>query len=92
MDSKGLNRFEAIDVWERVSGVKAVRYRCFKNLSTGKYCVQSADFYQWPLDSQQISALETQYLTLFAEQPPDLRSGAYQSLLEAIEAHEREFS
>jgi hypothetical protein len=83
--------FKAIEVWKRISDSEAVRYRCFQCLQTGKYFVQSADFYRLPENPVQSAQLERQHIELFIEQAPDERSGAYQTLEAAIEAHEAEF-
>jgi hypothetical protein len=83
--------FKAIDVWKRISDSEAVRYRCFQNLQTGKYSVQSADFYRLPENPTQSPQLERQHLELFVEQAPDERTGAHETLEAAIEAHEAEF-
>ena len=83
--------FKAFDVWKRVSDTKAVRYRCFQSLQTGKYCVQSADFYHLHQNPHQTIDHERQSIELFIEQAPDERTKAYASLEEAIEAHELEF-
>ncbi len=82
---------EAIDVWKRLSEKEVVRYRCFKNLSTERYSVQSADFYKSPHDLKRATHLDGQHLELLAEQFPDDRAGSYDSLVEAIEAHDRDF-
>ncbi len=83
--------FKAIDAWKRISASKAVRYRCFQSLQTGKYSVQSADFYRLPENPAQSAQLERQHIELFVEQPPDERTGAHETLKAAIEAHETEF-
>jgi hypothetical protein len=83
--------FKAIDVWKRISDSEAVRYRCFQCLQTGKYFVQSADFYRWPGNPDQSAQLERQHTELFIEQGPDARSGAYETLEAAIKAHDAEF-
>ena len=84
--------FKAIDVWKRISASKAVRYRCFQSLQTGKYSVQSADFYSLPENPSQSALLERQHLELFIEQAPDERTRAHETLNAAIETHEAEFS
>jgi hypothetical protein len=84
--------YEAIDVWRRLSPARVVRYRCFRNVSSGRYSVQSADFYNNPLDSQQAARMERQYMELMAEQAPDERADSFESVEAAIEAHERDFS
>ena len=83
--------FKVIDVWKRISDSEAVRHRCFQSLQTGKFSVQSADFYRLPNDPSQSSELEQQHIELLIEQAPDQRSGAYETLEAAIKAHEAEF-
>ncbi|HLJ29063.1 MAG TPA: hypothetical protein VKY85_20300 [Candidatus Angelobacter sp.] len=87
-----MSLYEAIDVWKRVSTRELVRYRCFRNLATNRYSVQSADFYRLPLDPTQAGNIEKQFYELLAEQTPDERADSFQSLEEAIAAHEREFA
>ena len=65
-----------------------VRYRCFESLSSGKFCVQSADFYH---DGKLTANLDTQCIELLMEQEPARRSGEYETLKEAIAAHQRTF-
>jgi len=67
-----------------------VRYRCFKNVSSGRYTVQSADFYHLPFDQEKAAELEQQFVELFAEQTPDDRAGSFESIEAAIEAHDRD--
>ena len=83
--------FKAIDVWKRISDSEAVRYRCFQCLQTGKYCVQSADFYRLPENPAQSDQLDRQHIELFVHQVPDERTGSCDTLEAAIEAHEEEF-
>jgi hypothetical protein len=83
--------FKAIDVWKRISDSEAVRYRCFQCLQTGKYSVQSADFYRLPENLAQSDQLERQHVELFVQQAPNERTGAYDTLEAAIAAHEAEF-
>ena len=84
--------FTSIDVWRRVDEHTAIRYRCFRSLVTGKYCVQSADFYRLPFASAQVTALDQQYIELFIEQPPDMRSASFDTIEQAISAHDSEFT
>ena len=83
--------FKAIDVWKRISDSEAVRYRCFQCLRTGKYSVQSADFYRLPENPAQSDQLDRQHIELFVQQAPDEKTGAYDTLEAAIDAHEAEF-
>lgn len=75
--------YKACDLWKRI--------RCFENLSTGYFSVQSADFYHIPLDPKQVVHLDRQYLELLAEQPPEERAGGFASLQAAVEAHDKDF-
>jgi hypothetical protein len=86
-----MSLYEAINVWKRISAVEVVCYRCFKDLETNLYSVQSADFYRLPLNQAQTANLERQYVELLAEQSPDERDTGFASLKEAIAAHNRDF-
>ena len=83
--------YQAFDVWKRISKTRAVRYRCFRDLSSGRFSVQSADFYGVPLDPKRVVDLDKQYVELFAEQDPDERGGRFDSVEAAIEAHDKDF-
>jgi hypothetical protein len=87
-DSNHLDLYEAIDVWRKLSPTEFVCYRCFRNILTNRYVVQSADFFTLPLDTKQMANLSKQYLELLTEQAPDERSESFDSLIEAIKAHE----
>jgi hypothetical protein len=69
-----------------------VRYRCFQDLTLRRYSVQSGDFYRIPFDLKQMANLEQQHVELLAEQDPNERAGAFESIEAAIEAHDRDFS
>lgn len=84
--------FRAIDVWRRVDETHLIRFRCFQSLSTGRYCVQSADSYNLPISPGDCSALDRQFLELFAEQPPDERDETFESIAEAIARHKQDFA
>ena len=84
--------YEAIDVWRRISKTQLVRYRCFRELSSRRYSVQSADFYRVPWDAKQVVDLDRQYIELLAEQAPEERAGGFDSLEAAIGAHDADFS
>jgi hypothetical protein len=83
-----LSRYSAIDVWERKNNGTVVRYRCLESLTTGRFSVQSADFFH---DGKTPGGLDTQFLELFAEQEPSERSGEHQTIEAAIAAHKRDF-
>lgn len=83
--------FEQINVWRRGVSGESICYRCFRILSSGGYCVQSADYYYSSAELNNPQH-ERQFLELLTEQEPDERSGSYATLMEAIDAFEREFS
>jgi hypothetical protein len=82
--------FRSIDVWERLGDGDIVRYRCFETLPMSKFCVQSKDFYRSPF-SEVSAQLDAQFLDLLADSSPCDRSQMYDSLEEAIKAHNDEF-
>lgn len=83
--------FVAINVWRRLDDGRLVHYRCFQLVPRGGYCVQSADFYSLPIDQDRRKDLENQFLELLVEQPPNLRSGVFPTLEEAIARHDADF-
>jgi hypothetical protein len=82
--------YRAIDVWKKIDG-GLIRYRCFEILESGKYCVQSADFYYLPIEREQLKQHEQQFFELLIASPPDEREGTFDSLEEAIRDHDQEF-
>jgi hypothetical protein len=84
--------FKAIDIWKRIDDTAAIRYRCFERLADGQFCVQSADYYQLPLNEQQIKALDQQFLELFLEASPDQRSSSHPTLEAAIAQYAQDFA
>jgi hypothetical protein len=83
--------YQDIRVWQRLSERSCVRYSCFKDLSTGKYGVQSADFYRLPVDEQLRRQHDIQFFELFMEEDPQERCAWFDSLEAAIEAHDEQF-
>lgn len=86
------NLYEAIMVWKHLDNRSSVRYSCFRNLKTGKYGVQSADYFRLPIDEEQIKQFVKQFLELLMEVDPEERCLWFDALDEAIQAHEEEFS
>lgn len=79
-------------VW-RHSGVgSAVRYVCFENLSVGRFCVQSADFFRLPVDPGLLRQHERPLVELFLEQSPQDRCAWFASIEAAIKAHDHDFA
>jgi hypothetical protein len=85
------NLFKVIDVWSRRHG-GVIRYRCFQLFPSGRFCVQSADFYNLPPAANRSEYLDRQFEQLLLEQSPDERAGAFSALEEAIAQHELDFA
>ena len=84
--------YQEIRVWRRLGERSCVRYSCFKELGTGKYAVQSADFFSLPVDERQQSQFDAQFLELFMEIDPQARCTWCDSLEAAIASHDNEFA
>jgi hypothetical protein len=83
--------YKVIDVWSRRDEGTVVRYRCFQMLPDGGYTVQSADYYNAPFREARAAQHEKQFLELFSEEAPRLRSPLFPTLMEAIFAFDRDF-
>jgi len=86
------NSYRSFSVWKRLGGGRLARYRCFEVLETGKFCVQSCDFYRTPCERSDIDHLDSQFLELLAEEAPDVRHGSFSTLEEAISDHDQNFA
>ena len=89
--STGLQSYRAFDVWVRLGEGELVRYRCFEVLPSGKFCVQSKDFYRSPFVETAEKQFERQFLELLSEMAPEVRSGLYDTIEEAIRMHNEGF-
>jgi hypothetical protein len=83
--------YQELIVWRRVDDATAVRYRCLRSFATNQYSIQSVDFYRVPYDRKSASDWDAQFVELFCESDPAERAGAFDSVEEAIAAHERDF-
>jgi hypothetical protein len=83
--------YRAIDVWKKTGDGRLLRYRCFEVLPEGRYCVQSADFYDVPMPEERVRQHERQFFELLSETPPDERSETYETLDMAIQMHDSDF-
>jgi len=83
--------YQELSVWKRINQRKLVRYRCFMNLTTKKFTVQSADSYYLPIDQKTMRSHDSQFIELLCESDPFERSDSFDSLAEAIAAHDRNF-
>lgn len=78
-------------VWKRLSDRECVRYVMLTDLTANIHAVQSADFFRLgePLLGHQF---DKQFVELFTEIDPKERCLWRSSLIDAINAHESEFS
>jgi hypothetical protein len=83
--------YKAIDVWRRRQD-GAIRYRCFQMLSSGRFCVQSADFYTLRSGSERSEFLDRLFIELLLQQTPDERAETFPTLEEAIAQHDHYFA
>ena len=83
--------YHELSVWKRIDGRRAVRFRCIEDLGTGRFCVQSADFYSLPVTPGVASDFDRQFIEVLVENDPAERNGWFPSAGEAITAHEEEF-
>ncbi len=79
-----------LSVWRRMDGF-AIRYRCLQCLDTQKYGVQSSDYYYARDKGAQTWASDAQFVELFLDTSPAERCTWFDSLSEAIEAHDATF-
>ena len=87
-----MNRlYREFSIWMRVDDRKAVRFRCLEDLQSCLFCVQSADFYTLPINTERHAQFDTQFAELFIEIDPLERCIWYDSVAEAILAHQNEF-
>jgi hypothetical protein len=79
-------------IWKRLDEKSAVRYSCLRNCGTGKFTVQSADYFRLPLSQESVQQFQRQFVELFCEIDPTERAQAFDSVEEAIAAHESGFA
>ncbi|MBM7130649.1 hypothetical protein [Dyella mobilis] len=83
--------YQELKIWRDVSDSTAIRYSCFIDLATGKFAVQNADFFHLPITLDQIKFLDAQFVELFIETSPKDRCEWFETLEQAIDAHDRDF-
>ena len=84
--------YKAYDVWRRLRSTSAIRYRCFEDLETPRFCIQSSDTVTLPLAANGLSGADRIYAELLIEQAPEERAhGWSDSIRGAIEKHENLF-
>ena len=80
-----------LSIWKRIDGKTAVHFRCFEDIASHLFCVQSADFYALPAAVNARAGFDRQFVELFIEDEPIERGEWFATVEEAIAAHERVF-
>ena len=83
--------YRELAVWKRIDDKGAVKFRCFEDMDSHAFCVQSADFYRLPLRVDVSAHFDRQFVELFIEIEPMERCEWFASVEKAIAAHEKKF-
>lgn len=78
-------------VWKRISESVAIRYALLTHVQSGKFAVQSADFFDRDGEVH-VEYFDQQFVELMMESDPSERCEWHDSITDAIEAHDIEFS
>ncbi|MDC8014376.1 hypothetical protein [Tahibacter soli] len=84
--------YQEIRIWKKIGSDMAVRYFCLLDISSGKYRVQSADFFRLPVTAEQVKFFESQAAELFIETSSAGVDDWHVTIEKAIEMHEKNFS
>lgn len=52
--------YRQIDFWKKIDANSVIRFRCFENMSTKLFCVQSSDYFYFPIDEKQLRYFDKQ--------------------------------
>ena len=85
------NLYKQINIWKRKSHDHLVCYRCFELVSQNKYCVQSCDYIYKDSSNESINSFNDQFIELLLEEAPEIRSTLYDTIEEAVAAHDKDF-
>lgn len=83
--------YKQIFVWRKLTDKQALRHCCFENLTTGRFFVQSADFFHLPYDQKMDEQHSAQFIELFLE-VDDAERTQHQTLKRAISEFNQGFS
>ena len=83
--------YRELSMWKRIDAERAVHFRCFEDVASHLFCVQSADFYNLPVTVNARLEFDRQFVELFIEVEPIERSRWFATVDQAIAAHEEEF-
>src|SRR5471032_120118 len=80
-----------LSIWKRIDDKTAIHFRCFEDIASHLFCVQSADLYRLPATVNARAGFDRQFVELFIEVEPIERSEWFATVEEAIAEHERVF-
>ncbi|TYL93903.1 hypothetical protein FXB40_18825 [Bradyrhizobium rifense] len=86
-----MRMYRELSIWKRIDAERAVHFRCFEDVASHLFCVQSADFYALPVTVNARLEFDRQFVELFIEVEPMERSRWFATVDQAITAHEEEF-
>lgn len=78
-------------VWRRISDSVAIRYAVLMHVESGKFAVQSADFFDRDGETH-FERFDQQFVELMMELSPLERCDWHNSIADAIQAHDIDFS
>ncbi|AWH46751.1 hypothetical protein C1926_17860 [Stenotrophomonas sp. ZAC14A_NAIMI4_1] len=78
-------------LWKRLPHGACVRYTVLHHLGSGRYAVQSADFFTDD-DPAAFTRFERQFVELLREQCPLQRCHWFDSIEKAVQAHDQDFA
>lgn len=79
------------NIFDRQEDIVTI-YRCFEDLISKKFYVQSKDSFYTPIDIDQLNSSNMHLIELFVDQEPRNRDKGYDNLQAAIENFEKDFS
>lgn len=80
--------WEKLEIWKRYDLDTVACYRVYRNILTNTFSVQSLDFIRSKEDA---IASNRQDIELFLQMNPDQRNSEHPTLVEAIQAFDRDF-
>lgn len=86
-----MNRYRQIEVWSRQDEGRVIIYRCLQDLSSKKYMVDRAEIVPAPVSRETLLEIVADQLEIFIEESPENRLGQFDTLDQAIEAHDSDF-
>lgn len=86
-----MDRYRCVEVWSRYDEDRVIIYRCLQNLSTQKYMVDRSEIIPTPVPKESLLKIAVDQLEIFVEEIPENRLGQFNSLNEAINAHNVDF-